>query len=96
MRRLDTVHFIDDSESISETKHPEYPSSQGMKRSESMRHIKPWSSLISGKVPYKNPFIIESTITGKKGVNIKTSDEEIARDKFKRQNNIGSKSYQSL
>ena len=67
-----------------------------MKKSESMRNMKTRQSLMSGKLPYKNPFIIESAITGKKGVKIKNEDTEEAKEGLKRQNNIGTKSYQSL
>ncbi len=63
-----------------------------MKQSDSTKQIK--TRLISARTPYKNPFIIESAITGKKGVNINTEEHDEAREEaFKRQNNIGARSY---
>jgi hypothetical protein len=55
-----------------------------MKKSESMRNMKTRQSLMSGKLLYKNPFIIESAITGKKGVKIKNEDTEEAKEGLKR------------
>lgn len=55
-----------------------------MKKSESMRNMKTRQSVMSGKPAYKNPFIIESAITGKKGVKIKNEDTEEAKEGLKR------------
>ena len=55
-----------------------------MKKSESMRNMKTRHSLIFGKPAYKNPFIIESAITAKKGVKIKTLDNEEVKEGLKR------------
>ena len=49
-----------------------------------MKNVKVRHSLINGKPQYKNPFIIESAISGKKGVKIKTQEQEDEKEALKR------------